>query len=152
MQSSLRAPYSLPGLIPCCRSSSFSISRHDEGVGRLADFNSAPLRPQTPFSKGSYKEPPYPAQTNSADEVETNAFVWQIYLDSSRHHPNGISHRLFALKKNRTVASMLASAKTCGAFSSLCKYKYIAYAQWKTTFSPFKIRRFADLDRRDNKT
>lgn len=28
----------------------------------------------------SYKEPPYPAKTNNIEEVETNAFVFAIYL------------------------------------------------------------------------
>lgn len=36
--------------------------------------------PQTPFIQMSYKEPPYPAKTNSIEEVETNAFVLEIYL------------------------------------------------------------------------
>lgn len=36
--------------------------------------------PQTPFIQDSYKELPYPAKTNSIEEVETNAFVFELYL------------------------------------------------------------------------
>lgn len=31
----------------------------------------------------SYKESPYPAKTNSIEEVETNAFVFEIYLTAA---------------------------------------------------------------------
>lgn len=35
----------------------------------------------------SYKEPPYPAKTNSIEEVETNAFVFEIYLTAGVTSP-----------------------------------------------------------------
>lgn len=48
--------------------------------------------PQTPFIQDSYKEPPYPAKTNSIEEVETNAFVFELYLVTARLHPNVMFH------------------------------------------------------------
>lgn len=40
----------------------------------------------------SYKESPYPAKTNSIEEVETNAFVFEIYLTAASLHQQQILH------------------------------------------------------------
>lgn len=51
-------------------------------------FTSALLHPKHHSSKDSYKEPAYPAKTNSVEGAETNAFVLELYLVSICLHPN----------------------------------------------------------------
>ena len=95
--NSIAASYSLPVLIPLCHSRSF----FSEAIARAwGNFHFCFASPQTPFTQGSYKEPPYPAKTNSIEEVETNAFVFELYLVPACLHRNAVSHETCELNKS----------------------------------------------------
>lgn len=90
----------------------------------------------TPYTihQGAYKEPPYPAKTNSIEEQETNAFVFELYLVTVCLHPNTISHKA-CLPSDwvRSNMTMLSSTRNQRHFSppSLCKLA--GWLCWQST-------------------